>query len=104
MPLEQLHATGAGPPSLNPRFGVERGLTAVLLAVWALGALVGPAHLDSGIRLSRRLGRRTVDDPVLVATLNSLRTEAGIRRPVRLTSSPLGSPVALGRSDLRPRR
>jgi HEAT repeat protein/beta-lactamase regulating signal transducer with metallopeptidase domain len=104
MPLEQVHANGdrAGvAPTVKPASSVD--WTAVLLAVWALGALLGLGTFGLGhLRLSRRLGRRhPVDDPVLVAALNSLRTEAGIRRPVRLTSSPaLGSPVALGRSEI----
>lgn len=104
MPLEQLHAIGdqAGvAPTIRPASSVD--WAAVLLAAWALGALVGLGTLGLGhLRLSRRLGRRyPIDDPVLVAALDSLRTEAGIRRPVRLTSSPaLGSPVALGRSEI----
>jgi len=104
MPLEQLRANGdraAVASTLRPASSVD--WTAMLLAVWALGALLGLGTFGLGhLRLSRRLGRRhPVDDPVLVAALNSLRTEAGIRRPVRLTSSPaLGSPVALGRSEI----
>lgn len=104
MPLRQLRSTTRhveAAPTVGSAGAVD--WTALLLGVWSLGAVFGLGAFGLGhLRLSRRLGRReTVDDPVLVAALNSLRTEAGIRRPVRLTSSPaLGSPVALGRSEI----
>jgi HEAT repeat protein/beta-lactamase regulating signal transducer with metallopeptidase domain len=102
MPLRQLRSPADRAESAStPAGGVD--WAAVLLGVWSLGALLGLGAFGLGhLRLSRRLGRREmVDDPVLVAALNALRTEAGIHRPVRLTSSPaLGSPVALGRSEI----
>ena len=67
------------------------------IAVLALAGLVA-AHL----RLSRRLGRREeVRDFALLSLLESLRNDAGMRRPVRLTrSGSLASPIALGRSEI----
>ncbi|HET9293695.1 MAG TPA: HEAT repeat domain-containing protein [Gemmatimonadales bacterium] len=104
MPLRQLRSPAdraEAAPIREGAGGVD--WIAVLLGVWSLGAVFGLGAFGLGhLRLSRRLGRReTVDDPVLVAALNSIRREAGIRRPIRLTSSPaLGSPVALGRSEI----
>lgn len=84
--------TGAGIP-----------LATLVLLSWAgaaglaLLALAG-AHL----RLARRLGHReTVSDAAINVVLQQLRTEAGVRRTVRLTrSGGLTSPVALGRGEI----
>lgn len=104
MPFQQprSHAVRTGSATTEkPAGGVD--WSAILLGVWGLGALLGLGAFGLGhLRLSRRLGRREpVTDPVLVAALEVLRREAAIRRPVRLTSSTaLGSPVALGRSEI----
>ena len=67
------------------------------LAALALGGLAA-AHR----RLARRLGRREdVRDYAVLSLLDSLRSDAGMRRAVRLTQSDgLASPIALGRSEI----
>jgi HEAT repeat protein/beta-lactamase regulating signal transducer with metallopeptidase domain len=67
------------------------------LAALALGGLAA-AHR----RLARRLGRREdVRDYAVLSLLDSLRSDAGMRRVVRLTQSDgLASPIALGRSEI----
>ncbi|MDH4347555.1 MAG: M56 family metallopeptidase [Gemmatimonadota bacterium] len=74
-----------------------------LLAVWALGAvLMGGLFLVQRARAIRELGRRqAVNDPALLGMLADLMSQAGIRRPVRLTvASGLSSPVALGGAEI----
>ena len=78
-------------------------LSTILIMAWggiaalALGGLAA-AHR----RLAFRLGRREdVRDYAVLSLLDSLRSDAGMRRPVRLTRSDgLASPIALGRSEI----
>jgi beta-lactamase regulating signal transducer with metallopeptidase domain len=98
-------AAAAGPvshrvvlaPSAVARVAGE-GWALFLVAAWAVGAVWRLAALGRGRRrLLRALGPRTpLCDGPYAATLERLRRQAGVRRRVRLTSSPLlQTPVAL---------
>ncbi len=91
----------AGAPDAAPASGVP--VSTVLFFAWTGIAVLALAGLVAAhLRLSRRLGRREeVRDFALLSLLESLRNDAGMRRPVRLTrSSSLASPIALGRSEI----
>jgi HEAT repeat protein/beta-lactamase regulating signal transducer with metallopeptidase domain len=78
-------------------------LTSGITMLWAMLAAVGlAAFAVAHVRLSRRLGeRREVSDEPIRGVLDGLCRSAGVRRPIRLTRSEgLGSPVALGRSEI----
>jgi beta-lactamase regulating signal transducer with metallopeptidase domain len=64
-------------------------LAAVLLAVWAAGALVVLARLVRGLFAVRRLARgaQVVDDPAWTDLLERLGRAVGVRRPVVLLRS-----------------
>ena len=88
-------ATAVEPPAPS--------LTSGLTALWALLAAIGLASFGvAHLRLSRRLGTRSeVTDPPIRGVLEGLCRSAGVRRSIRLTRSEgLGSPVALGRSEI----
>ena len=92
-------ATGA--PDAAPASGVP--VSTFLFFAWTGIAVLALAGLVAAhLRLSRRLGRREeVRDFALLSLLESLRNDAGMRRPVRLTrSGSLASPIALGRSEI----
>ena len=78
-------------------------LSTILFAAWgALAALALGGLAAAHRRLGRRLGRREdVRDFAVLSLLDSLRSDAGMRRAVRLTQSDgLASPIALGRSEI----
>ena len=78
-------------------------LTSGITALWALLAAIGLAGFGvAHLRLSRRLGSRDeVTDGPIRGVLDGLCLAAGVNRPIRLTRSEgLGSPVALGRSEI----
>ena len=104
MPLGRRPAEPAGttePAAAAPAPGVP--LSTILFIAWggiaalALGGLAA-AHR----RLARRLGwREDVRDYAVLSLLDSLRSDAGMHRAVRLTQSDgLASPIALGRSEI----
>ena len=74
-----------------------------LLGFWIVGAGVLLVRLFVlHLRLHRSLSRRReiIGDP-LAAMLDSLKAAAGVRRPIRLTSSAeLAGPVAMGASEI----
>jgi len=76
---------------------------AVLLGVWLVvaAALLVRLHLQRR-RFRRRLGvRRELREGSLVETLDALRRDAGMRRPVRLAvSAELAGPVAMGLGEI----
>ena len=91
----------AGARDAAPASGVP--VSTVLFFAWTGIAVLALAGLAAAhLRLSRRLGRREeVRDFALLSLLESLRNDAGMRRPVRLTrSGSLASPIALGRSEI----
>lgn len=74
----------------------------VVVALWALGALLGVLHLAAGQRrFVRSLGpRRPVMGP-LAARLRELRLGVGLCAPVRLTTSPhIEGPAALSALEI----
>lgn len=96
---QSVAAQTASPPAASPPFTWQESI--VLL--WGAGALLLLLHFFLvRLRLVLRLGRREpVPDGPLPALLDSLRRQAGIRRPVRLTTAEgLASPVALGFSEI----
>jgi len=78
-------------------------LTSGITTLWALLAVIGLAGLAiAHVRLARRLApRKEVTDEPMRGVLDGLCRTAGVRRPIRLTQSEgLGSPIALGRSEI----
>lgn len=79
-----------------------------VLVLWGLGAAAGLLRLGwARFRLARLLGsRRPLETGPLRGTLDRLCREAGVRRPIRLsTSDRIAGPVALaGREICLPRR
>src|SRR5688500_342983 len=77
----------AGARDAAPASGVP--VSTVLFFAWTGIAVLALAGLAAAhLRLSRRLGRREeVRDFALLSLLESLRNDAGMRRPVRLTRS-----------------
>ena len=78
-------------------------LPALLLAVWAAGALAALAWLAAGVLGARSLvlGAAEVRDPAWIAALADAARAAGVRRPVRLVASGrVGVPLTWG--TLRP--
>jgi beta-lactamase regulating signal transducer with metallopeptidase domain len=75
------------PASIDGRPGFPLG--AVLLVVWALGAVVVLARLGMGIAAVRRVAREAevVDDRAWTEMVERLGASVGVRRPVRLLRS-----------------
>jgi HEAT repeat protein/beta-lactamase regulating signal transducer with metallopeptidase domain len=95
----------ADPAIINPSLAgspAERYLPS-LVWIWATvaGVLV-LLYLVRRARAMRDIGPRlAVESPALLAMLESLRASGGVRRTIRLTcASGLGSPVALGASEI----
>lgn len=96
----------AAPDVLSPPGELDRtgrSIAVWLLVFWALGAGVALFRLTvAQLRLTRMLrSRQPVTTPALLAALEELSREAGVRRPVRLTQARgLATPVALGSSEI----
>src|ERR1044071_6649404 len=89
------------PPVPAPAITLSKP-SAIVLA-WGLVALaLGMTYVARRLILVGRLGdRREVDDNRLLDTLTVLATDAGVRRPPRLTcTSRISSPVALGLDEI----
>lgn len=109
-PKPELTEAAVAPPTADPAAPLSTPpsapamtWSATLLLVWVSGAtLLLLYFLLVRIRLVFRLGRRVpVLDGSMPALLDALRREAGIRRPLRLTTAAgLTSPVALGLSEI----
>lgn len=98
LPLEA--ALGEAPATAA---GGSRALSAFFAFLWlAVAAALVLVYVGRRLILTGRLGdRRPVTDGRLTELLESLRHEADLRAPVRLTSSQaIASPVALGRSEI----
>ena len=94
-------AGGTEPAVTAPPPGVP--LSTILFLAWGgLAALALGGLAAAHRRLARRLGRREdVRDFAVLSLLDSLRSDAGVRRAVRLTQSEgLASPIALGRGEI----
>ena len=93
-PLSSVQASNAAHAFTTPSLIVPLwlSLAAVLLLVYLLRRML----------LARRIAhRRPVMTHPLAELLRSISSEAGIRRPIRLTVSPrLASPIALGSSEI----
>jgi HEAT repeat protein/beta-lactamase regulating signal transducer with metallopeptidase domain len=79
------------------------GLREVMVLAWGIGALTLLAvYLVRRARFLRGLAaRRPVMTHALAGVLEQLSVDAGIRRPIRLTASPvLASPIALGHEEI----
>lgn len=74
----------------------------MLLGWGVLGVAFLGRYIGQRIRVLRRIGPRTpVEEPVIVAMLETLRHTASVAQPVQLTSAAgLSSPVALGRAEI----
>jgi HEAT repeat protein/beta-lactamase regulating signal transducer with metallopeptidase domain len=91
------------PPSDTAARARSMSWTGVLLLAWATSAsLLLLYFFLVRLRLVFRLGRRDpVEEGSMPRLLESLRRQAGIRRPIRLTTAAgLTSPVALGLSEI----
>jgi HEAT repeat protein/beta-lactamase regulating signal transducer with metallopeptidase domain len=96
-------SVSAPPPSGTTAPARSVGWTGALLLFWGgSAALLLLYFFLVRLRLVFRLGRRDpVEEGSLPRLLDSLRRQAGIRRPIRLTTSAgLTSPVALGLSEI----
>jgi len=98
----------SAPDAPSPAAGHRAPWELWMLGVWGAGALLGLLRLGwARFRLARLLGaRRPLASGPLRRTLDRLCREAGITRPIRLsTSDRIGGPVALaGREICLPRR
>lgn len=96
--IETPLATDVTAPSQTPL-----SLLAGLLIAWAViaGAML-LRYLVQRVKVLRRIGpRRPVQEPVIVAMLETLRHLGKVTQPVQLTSaSGLTSPVALGQAEI----
>ena len=101
---------GTAPAATAPRAlgssaasGQRLDATALAVRLWlSLAALLLLGYLLRRMLLARRIAhRRPVMTHPLAELLRALSSEAGIRRPIRLTVSPrLASPIALGSSEI----
>jgi HEAT repeat protein/beta-lactamase regulating signal transducer with metallopeptidase domain len=103
-------APGVRAPTLEPvtaptQPGATRAERYLPSLVWlwaAVAASLVLLYLVRRARAMRDIGPRVpVENDSLASMLQSLRTSGGVRRPIRLTcASGLGSPVALGSSEI----
>jgi beta-lactamase regulating signal transducer with metallopeptidase domain len=103
-PATASHAqlAAAASPIPNPQSPIP-SWPRLLLGLWILGAGCLVARtLVRRLRLMRSLRlRREIAGGPLALMLHSLKTAAGVRRPIRLTvSSELAGPVAIGASEI----
>ncbi len=95
-PVSGLEATTPEPPA--PARAPLSGMALALIGWGVIGGALLLAYAGQRFHTFRGMGPRVpVTDPALLAMLDGLRADAGVRRPIRLTRAPgLASPVALG--------
>jgi len=97
------HPTSLIPNPAVPAPAITLSKPSAIVLAWGLVALaLGMTYVARRLILVGRLGdRREVDDNRLLDTLTVLATDAGVRRPPRLTcTSRISSPVALGLDEI----